>query len=965
MPTTVDEIRFALEKRDGVSEGDMQTLASAYRDEVKRVNQRLDESVMLLRKGLRSEAIQRIEMRPNALELAVELDFPEWDEWNEILQFMAIPLPPRLNHEYISQINEAILEVLPLEALMRRHRRLAIAKAPLAARLKVLRQIARVDSDSQVWQRDIEVWEKTRLTQIDQEIQEALDAEDSRRTYMIHKELTAPGWITQPSSRLVQQCELAANAFLAEQMEGRLVKLAPKLLAAFESQDQATARKARAAWQSTVAEFNVPAPTLLSEQVEPALKWLEGIDRQAITKKELKNSLNRLQILVQQNAPMDQIIEARDSYLRFGEPVPEATAHEIRQRQEAPKRAARKKLILISGAVVVVLVGISIGVLGYLARNRHAADLERKQNDLQQLFDAGDFQGVIEGYTRLRTSDPELAMLPELSSLNKRAQSEISTEEKRVERFDRLYKQADSEDPALIDLSVLDLLRSLASTKDEETLVASLENRKTQYMDAQRDQQSDALLKELGQFQQEFDQLKSRPDGDETLAALRSLQSEVSRLENRYPKASSDAIGKQSILRSGLGGRIQEVGSRLKAMASRDSAMDSLVTARSLGVFADRLTEFSNQAIVDTKVIEFSKVSQEEELWESALSLNDWLQEFQDKLEGGLSAQEAASLARSSEQISQLVEGNPCVVELGDIGSVMKELTERRLLFESFIKEWEGYPAAQMYSLVMKNEDPKGIIYFVPKKYIDENRANFDKDGFVGVAVASSAGGMTKSRSFPGPLPPFSPQPREMLLDISSDIIKRRSDFISQWELEFLKSIQAVQKNPQLNGLLKEKLITDLLQVATRGSKQLAQKMSETVRVSQRRKQARDQWYIPGTFDGTLAPEFAEPLDLELRLALPTVGDPFAHYNKLVKRRLQWVGFLVRDSSGNMKYQLRQLDGVRDGAVYTAVPPTKPTGEVKLESIGSMIGGQIQLKTAAFRELPGRPLFLYPDSIDE
>ena len=285
MPTTVDEIRFALEKRDGVSEGDMQTLASAYRDEVKRVNQRLDESVMLLRKGLRSEAIQRIEMRPNALELAVELDFPEWDEWNEILQFMAIPLPPRLKHEYISQINEAILEVLPLEALMRRHRRLAIAKAPLEARLKVLRQIARVDSDSQVWQRDIEVWEKTRLTQIDQEIQEALDAEDSRRTYMIHKELTAPGWITQPSSRLVQQCELAANAFLAEQMEGRLVKLAPKLLAAFESQDQATARKARAAWQSTVAEFNVPAPTLLSEQVEPALKWLEGIDRQAITKR--------------------------------------------------------------------------------------------------------------------------------------------------------------------------------------------------------------------------------------------------------------------------------------------------------------------------------------------------------------------------------------------------------------------------------------------------------------------------------------------------------------------------------------------------------------------------------------------------------------------------------------------------------------------------------------------------------
>ena len=170
MPTTVDKIRRALEKRDGIAEDEMRPLAEDYRTQVQQVNQRLDDSVMLLRKGLRSEAIQRIEMVPNALDAAADLEFPEWDEWNEILQFMGVPLPPKLNQDYVAQINEAIIESLPLDALLRRHRRLAIAKAPLGVRLITLRQIARVDSSNSVWHGDVESWEKVRLGQIDAEL---------------------------------------------------------------------------------------------------------------------------------------------------------------------------------------------------------------------------------------------------------------------------------------------------------------------------------------------------------------------------------------------------------------------------------------------------------------------------------------------------------------------------------------------------------------------------------------------------------------------------------------------------------------------------------------------------------------------------------------------------------------------------------------------------------------------------
>ena len=64
MPTTVDKIRRALEKKFGISEEEMRPLAVTYGDEVDQVNQRLDEAVDLLRKGLRSEAIQSVNRVP-------------------------------------------------------------------------------------------------------------------------------------------------------------------------------------------------------------------------------------------------------------------------------------------------------------------------------------------------------------------------------------------------------------------------------------------------------------------------------------------------------------------------------------------------------------------------------------------------------------------------------------------------------------------------------------------------------------------------------------------------------------------------------------------------------------------------------------------------------------------------------------------------------------------------------------
>ena len=174
--TISDQIRKQLEQPDGLTVEALEPLANAYGQETAQVNARLAECTHLLRKGLRSEAIQRAFMKPNLLDWSASLDFSEFDDWLSILQFYGIAVPTLLNRDAAQELQEAIVEEQPLEELLRQHRRLAIAKAPLAWRLKVLRRLGEVDSANIVWREDQEQWETIRLKQIPSELKAAVDA---------------------------------------------------------------------------------------------------------------------------------------------------------------------------------------------------------------------------------------------------------------------------------------------------------------------------------------------------------------------------------------------------------------------------------------------------------------------------------------------------------------------------------------------------------------------------------------------------------------------------------------------------------------------------------------------------------------------------------------------------------------------------------------------------------------------
>ena len=142
------------------------------------MNQRLRQVGQLLKRGLRGEALQLTEEEPNLLDFVGMLDFPELPAWRELLKRWGMAPPPALLIDLAADINQAYADQQPLESLLKQHRLLALARAPLAARTRILRQIRQADAANMAWEEDLKILETARIRQLDQEIDTAYRHDD-------------------------------------------------------------------------------------------------------------------------------------------------------------------------------------------------------------------------------------------------------------------------------------------------------------------------------------------------------------------------------------------------------------------------------------------------------------------------------------------------------------------------------------------------------------------------------------------------------------------------------------------------------------------------------------------------------------------------------------------------------------------------------------------------------------------
>ena len=109
-----NDVRSALFNNGQDGDDFLQGVAADYSLAIDEANERLRQCGALLRKGLRSEAIQLCELEPNLLDVVGILDFPERDTWSELLSLHGLSSPTALMLEVAANLNEAYSVEQPL-----------------------------------------------------------------------------------------------------------------------------------------------------------------------------------------------------------------------------------------------------------------------------------------------------------------------------------------------------------------------------------------------------------------------------------------------------------------------------------------------------------------------------------------------------------------------------------------------------------------------------------------------------------------------------------------------------------------------------------------------------------------------------------------------------------------------------------------------------------------------------------
>ena len=274
----VDDVRSLIGSQNAEEMDFLRAAAADYSVAADEVNERLGQCGSLLRKGLRSEAIQLGEMEPNLLDVVALLDFPERSAWTETANRCGIAPPPALLLDVAAALNEAYALEQPLAALLQQHRLLALTHGSLPARIQVLRRLAELDVNNAVWQEDLQVFEKERQKQIQAEVEAAARA--GTRPHWRHSTRNFPtlaggiyprrNWLSRPP-RHIHGCGYWA-------VQSQFDQLAKELADAMSGYRVELGRTLRDRWNENIATSGWQPQEPIANRAAPALNWLNEQD---------------------------------------------------------------------------------------------------------------------------------------------------------------------------------------------------------------------------------------------------------------------------------------------------------------------------------------------------------------------------------------------------------------------------------------------------------------------------------------------------------------------------------------------------------------------------------------------------------------------------------------------------------------------------------------------------------------
>lgn len=468
----IDAITDAINSPHTTDAESLREPAAAYNLACREANRRLREVGRLLRTGLRTEAVQVADQEPKLLDLVGELDLPAAEEWQGMAAQWGLDLPPELMLDIAAELNSAYAELMPLEQLLRTHRRLAIARAPMRDRIQVLRKLVDADPLAEGWRADLEAYDRVRLSQVRVEVNQAANRGDASELRNLLEELKSPEWTVELPSDLVQLTKANLNTVAARRAREGLANLAPELDAAFCALDAVRLRGLAEKWESLSKTAGLTPDDPLTALTKPALDWLVREQEALQQRRAFESTLAKLNDALESQAPRQRLENLLHRCDRFALPIPELLEARVRQRLEAFGLQDRRRTLVLAGISVALLAMASSGIFLYMRSLQHQNMVSAHAERLATFANDGKWSEVQSYLDGLPEGVQREAGLAEFSA---RAEVALQEESDRAEETEALLASLEAFEEGTAPPESLVRARSLVKTPSERTRLEVLE----------------------------------------------------------------------------------------------------------------------------------------------------------------------------------------------------------------------------------------------------------------------------------------------------------------------------------------------------------------------------------------------------------------------------------------------------------------------------------------------------------
>ena len=358
----IERIQVTLASSSSPAKEQLRELHGELTNQIRRTNKRLRECDTLMAKGLRSEAVQLAEQEPQLLDVVAILDFPELPEWNDFVAELGLTVAPELQIEIAADLNRAYSDDGPLKSHMKMFRISSLLRAPLKARIALLRKIAEADSGSSNWENDLRSYEEARHRQMKDQFQVASRNQDFGELRELAKELHGK-WLSPPQKKFIQRVDEEVQALRQVAAEQRLEELAEDLQDAHHDENFSWAASTRKEWEQVIGSCaQSDGVHKLQRLVQPVLRWVSQQQVHMQNQAKFEEAVQKLQRAIDEGYPLPEIDRRYGMTLRIpGFELPEDVQESYTSVVWIHQR--RKKLRLIIVAAVALIAVIVFGIL--------------------------------------------------------------------------------------------------------------------------------------------------------------------------------------------------------------------------------------------------------------------------------------------------------------------------------------------------------------------------------------------------------------------------------------------------------------------------------------------------------------------------------------------------------------------------------------------------------------------------